>query len=240
MRGWRFAKHGTFETRKKALMSNEKVFTCVDCGTKACNGNGAAHPSFCLSEAIDSATSADVMACYEDPENRRVMEVAAAVEHEFYGRYSRVQETMEFAHRMGFTRIGIATCAGLINESRTLRRLLEETGFEVYGVICKIDEQKKVDFGLDPSMESTGVHICNPIMQARLLKEADTQLNIVMGLCVGHDALFAKYSHTLTTTLVTKDRVTGHNPCAALYTADSFYRKPFAEQIGGYTRETER
>ncbi len=43
--------------------------------------------------------------------------------------------------------------------------------------------------------------------------------------CVGHDSLFYKYSEALTTTAVTKDRVLGHNPVAALYTADSYYSK---------------
>ena len=42
---------------------------------------------------------------------------------------------------------------------------------------------------------------------------------------MGHDSLFYKYSEALTTTAVTKDRVLGHNPVAALYTADSYYSK---------------
>ena len=33
------------------------------------------------------------------------------------------------------------------------------------------------------------------------------------------------YSEALATTAVTKDRVLGHNPVAALYTADSYYSK---------------
>lgn len=67
--------------------------------------------------------------------------------------------------------------------------------------------------------------MCNPILQAKVLNEAKTELNIVMGLCVGHDSLFYKYSDALVTTCVTKDRVLGHNPVAALYTADFYYRK---------------
>ena len=67
--------------------------------------------------------------------------------------------------------------------------------------------------------------MCNPILQARLLNEAHTDLNVVIGLCVGHDSLFYKYSDAYVTTLVTKDRVTGNNPAAALYTATSYYRK---------------
>jgi uncharacterized metal-binding protein len=69
--------------------------------------------------------------------------------------------------------------------------------------------------------------MCNPILQARLLNRAKTDLNVVIGLCVGHDSLFYRYSEAYVTTLVTKDRVTGHNPAAALYTSHSYYKKGF-------------
>ena len=45
---------------------------------------------------------------------------------------------------------------------------------------------------------------CNPVLQAQLLNEAGTELNIVMGLCVGHDSLFYKHAKAVTTTLVVK------------------------------------
>jgi uncharacterized metal-binding protein len=57
---------------------------------------------------------------------------------------------------------------------------------------------------------------CNPIGQARLLAKADTQLNISMGLCLGHDLLFQKHSCNPVTTLIVKDRPNGHNPLLAL------------------------
>ena len=56
------------------------------------------------------------------------------------------------------------------------------------------------------------------------LRPAGTQFNIALGLCVGHDSLFYKYSAAPVTTLVTKDRVTGHNPAAAIYCADSYFK----------------
>ena len=67
--------------------------------------------------------------------------------------------------------------------------------------------------------------MCNPILQAQLLNREQTDLNVVVGLCVGHDSLFYRYSQAVTTTLVVKDRVLGHNPVAALYTAPSYYKK---------------
>ena len=42
--------------------------------------------------------------------------------------------------------------------------------------------------------------------QALLLNGQKTQFNIALGLCVGHDALFCKYSDALVTTLAAKDR----------------------------------
>ena len=67
--------------------------------------------------------------------------------------------------------------------------------------------------------------LCNPIGQAKLLNEAGTGLNVVVGLCVGHDSLFFQHSEAPVTVLVAKDRVTGHNPAAALYTSHSYYRR---------------
>lgn len=81
--------------------------------------------------------------------------------------------------------------------------------------------------GIPAECEKIGPAMCNPIMQARLLNKAQTDLNVVIGLCVGHDSLFYKYSDAYVTTLVTKDRVTGNNPVAALYTANSYHHKKF-------------
>jgi uncharacterized metal-binding protein len=66
--------------------------------------------------------------------------------------------------------------------------------------------------------------MCNPILQAQVLNSEQTELNILLGLCVGHDSLFLKYAEAPCTVLAVKDRVTGHNPLAALYTLDSYYR----------------
>ena len=52
-----------------------------------------------------------------------------------------------------------------------------------------------------------------------------SEFNIMMGLCVGHDSLFFKYAVAPTTVLITKDRVLGHNPIAALNLADTYYSR---------------
>lgn len=133
---------------------------------------------------------------------------------------------MEVAKRIGAKKIGIATCVGLIEESRIFARILKLNGFDVYGVACKVGSVDKTDIGLDPKYTcKTGPVMCNPILQAKLLNKAGTQLNVVVGLCVGHDSLFYKYSKALATTLVTKDRVLAHNPVGALYQTRAYYKR---------------
>lgn len=58
-----------------------------------------------------------------------------------------------------------------------------------------------------------------------ILNALETELNVVIGLCVGHDSLFYRYSKAPVVTLIAKDRVTGHNPAAVLYTG--YYQRIF-------------
>jgi len=80
---------------------------------------------------------------------------------------------------------------------------------------------------------------CNPVAQAKLLNEAKTDMNIIVGLCVGHDMLFAKYSTAPVTTIVVKDRVTGHNPVSVLYGQNFYYKRLQVRQVevGGKDEE---
>lgn len=199
--------------------------SCVDCGILNCQTRDREYPEFCLTTELTPETVEKVRRLYEDEENNRVSVVSAQIENEFYLQYTRLQEVMEFSKRMGFHKIGIATCVGLIEESRTLARILRKNGFEVYGAVCKIGSFLKADVGVsEDDMTKTGAVMCNPIMQAEVLNQAGTDFNVVMGLCVGHDSLFYKYSEALVTTLVAKDRVLAHNPVGALYQANAYYK----------------
>ena len=204
---------------------DEQVFSCADCAVGKCDTKEGLYPPFCLTANMDEKLLDEAVALYGEGENALVMKTAANVEHDGYLKWCRVEETIEFAKRMGFHRIGIATCVGLLSETRILAGILKSHGFEVYGVACKAGAVPKTKLGIDEKCCEIGVNACNPILQAKLLNKAKTELNIVMGLCVGHDSMFYKYSEALTTTLVAKDRVTGHNPVAALYTANSYYRR---------------
>lgn len=208
-------------------MEKETIHSCVDCGTQNCKFKDRTYPDFCLTTALTEEDKEWALERYDEGNNRQIMIASAEVEYEGYCQWTRVQEIMEFARKINANRIGIANCIGLINEARIFAKILRANGFEVYSVICKVAGQAKSSMGIPAECEKIGPAMCNPIMQARLLNKAKTDLNVVIGLCVGHDSLFYKYSDAYVTTLVTKDRVTGNNPVAALYTANSYYHNKF-------------
>jgi uncharacterized metal-binding protein len=203
---------------------------CAICHVQACReepGKKVA-PAFCPA-GTDSAALAGSRQIYQsDSETQRLALSAAQVEAAGYCRWPRVQEVMEFARRIEVTHLGIATCVGLLREAGLLQEILEANGFQVSSVCCKVGSIPKEEIGLkDDEKVRPGQFeaLCNPIGQASLLNEAGTGLNIAVGLCVGHDSLFFRHSDAPVTVLVSKDRVTGHNPAVALYTSHSYYRR---------------
>ncbi|TFG30528.1 DUF1847 domain-containing protein [Candidatus Thorarchaeota archaeon] len=171
---------------------------------------------------------AEARSLYKEPKNRRVSQESARVEAIGYCEWTRVQETMEFAERMGIKKLGIAYCVGLRREARTLADIYTHNGFDVTSVCCKTGSIPKEEIGLrDDEKIRPGNYecVCNPIGQAMILNAEATGLNVIVGLCVGHDSLFIKHSKALVTCLVAKDRVLAHNPIGAVYTSQSYYNK---------------
>lgn len=147
----------------------------------------------------------------------------------------RVLETIEFAKKMGYRRLGLAFCGGVTHEAAILVEILEKHDFEVIAVSCKVGGIPKERIGVkDEEKINIGNHesMCNPIAQAMILNDAKTDFNIMLCLCVGHDSMFLKYVQAPVTVLATKDRVTGHNPMAAIYTANSYYARLKKLQYG--------
>ena len=173
-------------------MGEEKrTLSCTDCGVLNCHKRNASYPEFCLTEKLTDEDIAETTALYEDEENRKVSVISAEIEGEFYGKYTRVDEIIEFAKRMGYKKIGIATCVGLIEESRIFAKILRKNGFDVYSAVCKVGSFNKTDIGLDEKYTCvTGNVMCNPILQAKLLNKAGTDLNVVIGLCVDMTVCF--------------------------------------------------
>jgi uncharacterized metal-binding protein len=204
---------------------------CAYCPTtvRACRQGEAdtRGPGYCPSK-VDEAGLDAAWQRYADPEIQRFAKASALVESEGYGKWSRVEEIVQFAKKMDYRRIGIATCISFVDLTRVLSAILESHGFAVASVACKTGGVAKEDIGLeDREKIRPGGHesMCNPIAQAELLNRAGCDFNVVMGLCIGHDSLFFKHSQAPATTLVAKDRVLAHNPIGALQLADTYYSR---------------
>ena len=165
---------------------------------------------------------------YDDPEIAKAHRESSRVEAEGYCVWTRVEEVVAFAKKMEYRRIGIAFCVGCFDLAATFGQILESHGFQVASVCCKTGGIPKEDIGLaDEEKIRPGQFeaICNPATQAEMLNRAETDFNVVIGLCVGHDSLFFRHSKALVTTLVAKDRALGHNPAAALLLADGYMKR---------------
>lgn len=154
---------------------------------------------------------------YNGSEYGEVLQAAAIMEAEHYLHLTRVEEIIMFAQQMKYQRLGIAFCLGLLEEARIFAKVLKLKGFEINSVCCKICGIGKEDIPLPKIEEGSYETACNPVGQAAILNNNGSELNIVLGLCVGHDAIFTKESKALVTTLAAKDRVLAHNPLGALY-----------------------
>ena len=217
-------------------------FQCALCGhsrdRRACTSPGGKSPDFCPM-VKDSGVISEALEHYQDPRTRDFARQASIQEAEGYSdRHARpcvkkpiktrIEETWEFALRMGYRRVGLAFCVGLVPEARAVAELLTAHDLEVVSVACKVGAVPKESLGLsDDDKIRPGGHesMCNPISQAHLLNRAGTDLNVLLGLCVGHDALFFQHSSAPCTVLAVKDRVTGHNPLAAVYTCRTYYER---------------
>lgn len=211
-------------------MSDYDGPTCVLCGVKACTAAPETKdpPDFCPMPAEPEMLAEVEQAYLSDPQLRRIALESARTEAAGYCRATRVQEIMDFARRMGWTRLGIAHCVGLMQEAKAARDIFLAGGFEVCTACCKVGSIDKERVGIrDAEKVRPGQFeaMCSPVGQAALLDKAGSQFNVVIGLCVGHDSLFFAYSKAPVTVLVAKDRVLGHNPVAALYTSHSYYRR---------------
>ena len=202
---------------------------CATCRVRACSHEPGTvdYPVYCPM-VQDRGALREAREAYEDEETRKLALAAARTEADRYPLEPRVEEVMSFARRIGAQRLGVASCIGLIEEARIFQGICESHGFEVHSVCCKVGVIPKEEIGL---VDEEKVHpgqfeaLCSPIGQAKLLAEAGTELNVVIGLCVGHDSLFFQHSEAPVTVLVAKDRVTGHNPAAVLYTSHSYYSR---------------
>ncbi len=217
---------------------------CVMCSRMLCYPNIAADerpsfegaPRFCPSKSKQDVIERSVRE-YDRDDVREFARLASVQEFECYEktpsglvtRIPRIEETIQFAQKNSFKRLGLAFCVGVVAEARMVAGIFEAKGFEVISVCCKVGAIPKERIDIKPEEKIPGPQrfesMCNPITQAEVLNSEEVDLAILMCLCVGHDTLFMRYCRAPMTVLAVKDRVTGHNPLAAVYLSQSYYAR---------------
>lgn len=182
------------------------MWYCAQCEVKNCAkkmGQEGAYPKQCPTLLPEQDL---YMEKYHEPLNRLMAQVSGKVSPD-HGE-CRVLKTIHFAKECGFKKIGLAFCITLKDSAKVLCRLLQDEGFEVESIICKVGHKDRSEIGAPASCKA----MCNPIAQAELLNEAKTDFNILVGLCVGHDSLFIRHSKAPVTVLIAKDHVFDNAP----------------------------
>jgi len=167
----------------------------------------------------------------------RIIEATLDIACEKERTLCRLSELIYFCLEMRYKRIGIAYCIDLQEPADILARVLKRF-FEVYPVCCKIGGND-INDPFNSLVADTGNDIykkqiaCNPLGQAEALNDLKTDLNVIVGICIGADCIFAKASEAPITTLFVKDRSLANNPIGALYS--DYYldeaKKAFAANV---------
>ncbi len=211
------------ENQSRLLNSNQNI-DCLTCSDKVCLQGKPCRPRI----AQQSET--------ESPETRKILESSLDVMSEKERTLCRLSELIYFCLGMKYRRIGIAFCLDLFEQTEILSRLLRRF-FDVYPVCCKIGGRKIYDPNSmgDASRErgSYSDIACNPEGQAEMLNRIGTDINIIVGLCMGVDCIFSKASNAPVSTLFVKDKSLAHNPIGALYS--EYYLKEITRTNVGST-----
>jgi uncharacterized metal-binding protein len=212
-----------------------KVPHCALCVDRKCTKKEWFHeelPEFCPMKYKKDVINL-AMEKYDDPEALKLFKASNINEQRAYmnirGRLiavrPRVLEIIKFCEMMNWKKIGIAFCAGLGNEAKRVVEIFESSGLDVYSVCCKCGSVDKGEYGIAGEDKISALvgkpdsyeGVCNPIVQAELLNLEKVDLKVIIGLCIGHDIQFTSFAEGPVTTLIVKDRVTGHNPFASLF-----------------------
>jgi len=207
---------------------------CAKCPGGYCRGapidqlNNDVLPEYCPMKTSRDAVNS-VLEKYTQPEVRRTYLPATITEKEAYevirgvrmAVRPRIKEVVEYSRLINAKLLGVAFCSSLRDEGKRTVEFLEKNGLTVASVMCKCGGVDKTELQI-PSEYKIGDSdkfeaACNPLLQAELLNRAGTDLNLIVGLCLGHDIVFTQNSKAPVTTLVVKDRLLGHNPVIALY-----------------------
>lgn len=190
------------------VKNGSSTIDCLACRERVClRGESCGHVIAAPSGKCDSTA-------------REMIDSAMDVALEDDRLLCRLSELIYFCLEMKYRRLGMAFCAELLEPAEILAGVLRRF-FEVIPVCCKIGGIRLNDPLLSRDENAGGSKCdyvaCNPLRQADMLNQAGTDLNIIVGLCVGIDSLFTRHSQAPVSTLIVKDKSLAHNPIGALY-----------------------
>ncbi len=203
----------------------------------ACMANGDLRPGYGTYRGLSGTSPAEAMDCLRcrdrvclegqpcpgllpdlhcgapGPDEEGLLEVATDITCETERRLCRVAEFVHFCQGAGYQHVGIAFCVELYRETQILAHLFRRF-LRVTPVCCKIGGRRISE----EEVPSRPCHVaCNPRGQAAELNRRETEINAIVGLCVGCDLVFTQHSNAPVTTLFVKDRSLANNPVGALY-----------------------
>jgi uncharacterized metal-binding protein len=179
---------------------------CTHCPDHACRTLGD-----CNSRRFDKEES---LQGYHESETQEVIQAAAhLVDNGRGGTLNRLEEVIEYSLDRGYQHLGIAYCWSMEKDVAMIAELIRKRGLRVSAVSCTTG-----GLAQDQMNEASTIHKvgCNPLGQASQLNAEKVNLVATVGLCLGHDMLLQKQVEAPCTTLVVKDRTSGHAPLVAI------------------------
>jgi uncharacterized metal-binding protein len=208
--------YGTYADAPSAVAGPIDCINCLD--------------RVCLSGGTCPGVVPELHCSHSVAEQLQILDVAADIASETERRLCRVAEFVHFCHGMNYEHVGVAFCVQLFRETQILTHVLRRF-LRVSTVCCKLGGQQ-----VSEDRDAAGVQriACNPIGQAAELNRVETDVNAMVGLCMGCDLLFARHSIAPVSTLFVKDRCLANNPVGALYS--HYYLTDLADQTRPDTR----
>jgi len=180
---------------------------CTICKSKSCRTlESCGNESFARDEVLEAYHAGDAQ--------ETVQAAARLVDGGRSGSLSRLEEIAEYALDRSWKKVGLAYCYGMESDAGLVSKYLRGRGLRVEAVSCTTGALAQ-----DEMNEASDIHKvgCDPLGQAEQIKAASVDMVVEMGLCLGHDMLFHSGIGALpSTTLVTKDRTTVHDPLRAI------------------------
>ena len=74
-----------------------KNYSCSSCGIINCKRQDSEYPKFCPTKELTHDEIIEIEKLYNEDNNKEISRISAEIEEEFYCKYTRVEEIIEFA-----------------------------------------------------------------------------------------------------------------------------------------------